>query len=35
MKDVPIALISGADAYIAKPQTAEQVVEKVKTCLAV
>ncbi len=35
MKDVPIALASGADAYIAKPQTAEQIVEKVKTCLAV
>ncbi len=35
MKDVPIALASGADAYIAKPQSAEQIVEKVKTCLAV
>ena len=33
MKDVPIALASGADAYIAKPQSAEQLVEKVKSCL--
>ena len=33
MKDVPIALASGADAYIAKPQSAEQIVEKVKSCL--
>ncbi len=35
MKDVPIALASGADAYISKPQSAEQIVEKVRTCLAV
>ena len=33
LKDVPIALASGADAYISKPQTAEQIVEKVKSCL--
>ena len=33
MKDLPIALASGADAYIAKPQSAEQIVEKVKSCL--
>jgi len=35
MKDVPIALASGADAYISKPQSVEQIVEKVRTCLAV
>ena len=33
MKDVPIALASGADAYIAKPQSAEKIIEKVKSCL--
>ncbi len=33
MKDVPIALASGADAYIAKPQSAEKIIEKVKACL--
>jgi CheY-like chemotaxis protein len=34
MKDVPVALAYGADAYIAKPQTAEQLIEKVRACLA-
>ena len=33
MKDVPLALAHGADAYIAKPQTAEKLIEKVKSCL--
>lgn len=33
MKDVPLALAHGADAYISKPQTAEKLIEKVKSCL--
>ena len=34
MKDVPLALAHGVNAYIAKPQTAEMLIEKVKSCLA-
>lgn len=34
MKDVPVALAYGADAYIAKPQTAEKLIEKVQAILA-
>ena len=34
MKDVPLALAHGADAYIAKPQTDQKLVEKVRSCLA-